>query len=107
MQRCRNMHSRTLTLPSYPISQIEETVLTFVCQNGHYDKLVKSRLFPLLRQHVASSGHHNQVKDLVDYLVSRNCFPPAPQYPDPDHNSSSSLIYSCHSSQDRILLHIK
>ncbi|KAJ8415551.1 hypothetical protein AAFF_G00425310 [Aldrovandia affinis] len=65
-------HMTTGELAGVP-SQIEETVLTFVCQNGHYDKLVKSSLFPLLRQHVASSGHHNQVKDLVDYLVSRNC----------------------------------
>ncbi|KAJ8394245.1 hypothetical protein AAFF_G00048280 [Aldrovandia affinis] len=34
--------------------------------------------------------------------MTRSCFPPAPQYPDPDHNSSSSLIYSCHSSQTRM-----
>ncbi|KAJ8380268.1 hypothetical protein SKAU_G00010460 [Synaphobranchus kaupii] len=65
-------HMNTGELAGMP-SQIQETVLTFVCQNGHYDKLIKSKLFPLLKQHVTSSGHHNKVKDLVDYLLSRNC----------------------------------
>ncbi|KAG7480993.1 hypothetical protein MATL_G00062040 [Megalops atlanticus] len=65
-------HMNTGELAGIP-SQIKETVLTFVCENGHYDKLVKTKYFPLLRQHIALCGHHNQVKDLVNYLTSRNC----------------------------------
>ncbi|XP_061116053.1 kinetochore-associated protein 1 [Conger conger] len=64
-------HMSTGELAGVP-RQIRETVLTFVCQNGHYDKLVKTQLFPLLKEHVTSSGQHHKVRDLVDYLLSRN-----------------------------------
>ncbi|XP_064209384.1 kinetochore-associated protein 1 [Anguilla rostrata] len=65
-------HMNTGELAGVP-SQIKETVLTFVCQSGQYEPLVKTRLFPLLKQHVTSSGRHSEVKDLVDHLLSRNC----------------------------------
>ncbi|KAM6931090.1 kinetochore-associated protein 1 [Xenentodon cancila] len=54
-------------------SQIRETVLTFICQNGQHEKLIKTQHFNHLKQLVVSTGQPNQVKDLVDYLISQNC----------------------------------
>ncbi|KAM9858247.1 kinetochore-associated protein 1 [Aulostomus maculatus] len=54
-------------------SQIRETVLTFISQNGLHQKLLKTKHFKHLKQLVVSSGQPNQVKDLVDYLISQNC----------------------------------
>uniref|UniRef100_A0A3P8UD43 Kinetochore associated 1 n=1 Tax=Amphiprion percula TaxID=161767 RepID=A0A3P8UD43_AMPPE len=54
-------------------SQIRETVLTFISQNGQHQKLLKTKHFDHLKQHILSNGQPNQVKDLVDYLISQNC----------------------------------
>ncbi|XP_059192757.1 kinetochore-associated protein 1 isoform X1 [Centropristis striata] len=54
-------------------SQIRETVLTFISQNGQHQKLLKTKHFKHLKQLIVSSGQPNQVKDLVDYLISQNC----------------------------------
>uniref|UniRef100_A0AAQ6AG83 Kinetochore associated 1 n=1 Tax=Amphiprion ocellaris TaxID=80972 RepID=A0AAQ6AG83_AMPOC len=53
-------------------SQIRETVLTFISQNGQHQKLLKTKHFDHLKQHILSNGQPNQVKDLVDYLISQN-----------------------------------
>ncbi|XP_070712166.1 kinetochore-associated protein 1-like [Pempheris klunzingeri] len=54
-------------------SQIRVTVLTFISQNGQHQKLLKTKHFKHLKQLVVSNGQPNQVKDLVDYLISQNC----------------------------------
>ncbi|XP_078106919.1 kinetochore-associated protein 1 isoform X1 [Sander vitreus] len=54
-------------------SQIRETVLTFISQNGQHQKLLKTKHFKHLEQLIVSRGQPNQVKDLVDYLISQNC----------------------------------
>uniref|UniRef100_A0A3B4G7C7 Kinetochore associated 1 n=1 Tax=Pundamilia nyererei TaxID=303518 RepID=A0A3B4G7C7_9CICH len=54
-------------------SQVRETVLTFISQNGQHQKLLKTKHFSHLKQLIVSSGQPNQVKDLVDYLISQNC----------------------------------
>ncbi|XP_071339118.1 kinetochore-associated protein 1 isoform X1 [Trachinotus anak] len=54
-------------------SQIRETVLTFISQNGQHQKLLKTKHFKYLKQLMVSSGQPNQVKNLVDYLISQNC----------------------------------
>ncbi|KAM4577000.1 kinetochore-associated protein 1 isoform 1-T1 [Odontesthes bonariensis] len=54
-------------------SQIRETVLTFISQNGLHQKLMETKHFHHLKQLVVSNGQPNQVKDLVDYLISQNC----------------------------------
>ncbi|XP_018523951.1 kinetochore-associated protein 1 isoform X1 [Lates calcarifer] len=54
-------------------SQIRETVLTFISQNGQHQKLLKTKHFKHLKQLMVSSGQPNQVKDLADYLISQNC----------------------------------
>ncbi|XP_047447768.1 kinetochore-associated protein 1 [Mugil cephalus] len=54
-------------------SQIRETVLTFVNQNGQHQKLLKTKHFDHLKQLIVLHGQPNQVKDLVDYLISQNC----------------------------------
>ncbi|XP_069555465.1 kinetochore-associated protein 1 [Brachyistius frenatus] len=54
-------------------SQIRETVLTFISQNGQHQKLLKTKHFSHLKQLIVSSGQPNQMKDLVDYLISQNC----------------------------------
>ncbi|XP_034780996.2 kinetochore-associated protein 1-like [Acipenser ruthenus] len=51
-------------------AQIKELVLDFINSNKLYEKLIKTKLLPLLRQHVIKS---NQVKGLVDYLVNKSC----------------------------------
>ncbi|KAJ8286256.1 hypothetical protein GJAV_G00036350 [Gymnothorax javanicus] len=65
-------HMNTGELAGVP-SQIRETVLTYVCQSGQYDKLMKSKVLPLLKQHVTASGCHGNIKRLVDHLISRSC----------------------------------
>ncbi|KAL4646609.1 kinetochore-associated protein 1 [Arapaima gigas] len=65
-------HMNTGELAGLP-PQIKETVLTFICRNGHHEKLVKTKLFSLFQQYVASNGHYSQVKNMVDYLISRKC----------------------------------
>lgn len=52
--------------------QVRETVLTFISQNGQHQKLLKTKHFSHLKQLIVSSGQPNQVKDLVDYLISQN-----------------------------------
>ncbi|XP_029296389.1 kinetochore-associated protein 1 isoform X2 [Cottoperca gobio] len=54
-------------------SQIRETVLTFISQNGQHHKLLKTKHLNQLKQLIVSSGQPNQVKDLLDYLISQNC----------------------------------
>uniref|UniRef100_A0A3Q3BL23 Kinetochore associated 1 n=1 Tax=Kryptolebias marmoratus TaxID=37003 RepID=A0A3Q3BL23_KRYMA len=54
-------------------SQVRDTVLTFMCGKGQLQKLIKTKHFSRLKQLVVSSGQPNQVKDLVDYLISHNC----------------------------------
>uniref|UniRef100_A0A3Q2WT44 Kinetochore associated 1 n=1 Tax=Haplochromis burtoni TaxID=8153 RepID=A0A3Q2WT44_HAPBU len=49
-----------------------DTVLTFISQNGQHQKLLKTKHFSHLKQLIVSSGQPNQVKDLVDYLISQN-----------------------------------
>ncbi|XP_056274414.1 kinetochore-associated protein 1 isoform X3 [Pseudoliparis swirei] len=53
-------------------SQIRETVLTFISQNGQHQKVLKTKHFKHLKQLVVSSGRPNQVKELVDYLITQN-----------------------------------
>uniref|UniRef100_A0A3B5BIX8 Kinetochore associated 1 n=1 Tax=Stegastes partitus TaxID=144197 RepID=A0A3B5BIX8_9TELE len=53
-------------------AQIRETVLTFISQNGQHQKLLTTKHFNHLKQHVVSNGQPDQVKDLVDYLISQN-----------------------------------
>ncbi|KPP58496.1 hypothetical protein Z043_123673, partial [Scleropages formosus] len=65
-------HMNTGELAGIP-SEIKETVLTFVYQNGHHEKLLKTKLFPHFCLYMASKGHYNQVKDMVEYLISRKC----------------------------------
>lgn len=57
---------------NYCSPQIRETVLTFMCENGQHQKLFKTKHFKDLRQFMVSSGQPDQVKDLVDYLISKN-----------------------------------
>nr|XP_040052202.1 kinetochore-associated protein 1 [Gasterosteus aculeatus aculeatus] len=54
-------------------SQVRETVLTFVSQSGQHQKLLKTKHFKHLKQLIVSSGRLNQVKELVEYLISQNC----------------------------------
>ncbi|XP_037536314.1 kinetochore-associated protein 1 [Nematolebias whitei] len=54
-------------------SQVRETVLTFMSQNGQLLKLVKTKHLDHLKQLVVSRAQPNQVKVLVDYLISHNC----------------------------------
>ncbi|XP_074526957.1 kinetochore-associated protein 1 [Halichoeres trimaculatus] len=54
-------------------SQIRETVMTFISQNGQHHKLLKTKHFKHLKQLIVSGGKPNQVKDMVDFLVSQNC----------------------------------
>nr|XP_019956518.1 PREDICTED: kinetochore-associated protein 1 isoform X3 [Paralichthys olivaceus] len=54
-------------------SKIRETVLTFISQNGQHQKLMRTKHFKHLKELMVSSGHPEQVKDLVDYLISQNC----------------------------------
>uniref|UniRef100_A0A3Q3FET0 Kinetochore associated 1 n=1 Tax=Labrus bergylta TaxID=56723 RepID=A0A3Q3FET0_9LABR len=53
-------------------SQVRETVLTFIIQNGEQQKLLKTKHFEHLKQLIVSRGQQNQVKDLVDLLISQN-----------------------------------
>uniref|UniRef100_A0A8C7PUA8 Kinetochore associated 1 n=1 Tax=Oncorhynchus mykiss TaxID=8022 RepID=A0A8C7PUA8_ONCMY len=64
-------HMNTGELAGVP-SQIRDTVLMFICQNRQYQKLWKTKHFNLLKQHIVSSGDSNQVKNLVDYLISHS-----------------------------------
>ncbi|XP_028980703.2 kinetochore-associated protein 1 [Esox lucius] len=64
-------HMNTGELAGVP-SQIRDTVLAFICQTRQYQKLWKTKHFNLLKQHSVSSGNSNQVKDLVDYLISHS-----------------------------------
>ncbi|XP_056145204.1 kinetochore-associated protein 1 [Lampris incognitus] len=54
-------------------SQIKETVLTHIIQNGQYQKVLKTKYFRDLKQFILLNGQPNQVKDLVDYLINQNC----------------------------------
>lgn len=54
------------------IPQVRETVLTFISENGQHQKLLKTKHFQHLKQLIVSNGQPNQVKDLVDYLISQN-----------------------------------
>uniref|UniRef100_A0A3Q1IHY5 Uncharacterized protein n=1 Tax=Anabas testudineus TaxID=64144 RepID=A0A3Q1IHY5_ANATE len=46
--------------------------LTFISQNGQHHKLLKTKHFKHLKQLIVANGKPNQVKDLVDYLISQN-----------------------------------
>uniref|UniRef100_A0A3B3RDN2 Kinetochore associated 1 n=1 Tax=Paramormyrops kingsleyae TaxID=1676925 RepID=A0A3B3RDN2_9TELE len=63
-------HMSTGELAGIPL-KIKETVLRFIYQNGLHKKLVNTKLFPLLKEHIVSCGHYSQVRDLVDCLISR------------------------------------
>uniref|UniRef100_A0A3P9QBQ0 Kinetochore associated 1 n=1 Tax=Poecilia reticulata TaxID=8081 RepID=A0A3P9QBQ0_POERE len=54
-------------------SQIRETVLQFISQNGQHQKVMKTKHFAQLKQLVVSSGQPNQLKELVECLISQNC----------------------------------
>ncbi|MEQ2235438.1 hypothetical protein ILYODFUR_002347 [Ilyodon furcidens] len=54
-------------------SQIRETVLRFISQNGQHQKLMKTKHFNDLKQLIVSSGHPSQVKELVECLIRQNC----------------------------------
>ncbi|XP_007572204.1 kinetochore-associated protein 1 [Poecilia formosa] len=54
-------------------SQIRETVLQFISQNGQHQKVMKTKHFAHLKQLVVSSGQPNQLKELVECLISQNC----------------------------------
>lgn len=54
------------------ISQVREAVLMFITKNGQHQKLVKTKHFKHLKQLIVSNGQPNQVKDLVDLLISQN-----------------------------------
>uniref|UniRef100_A0A1A8M8V5 Kinetochore associated 1 n=2 Tax=Nothobranchius pienaari TaxID=704102 RepID=A0A1A8M8V5_9TELE len=54
-------------------SQIRQTVLTFITQNRQHQKLIKTKHFNHLKQFIVTSGQPNQVKDLVNCLISQNC----------------------------------
>ncbi|XP_041792351.1 kinetochore-associated protein 1 isoform X1 [Chelmon rostratus] len=54
-------------------SQIRETVLSFISENGQHQKLFKTKHFKSLKRLVVSSGQPTQVKNLVDYMISQNC----------------------------------
>uniref|UniRef100_A0A671UD79 Kinetochore associated 1 n=1 Tax=Sparus aurata TaxID=8175 RepID=A0A671UD79_SPAAU len=41
-------------------------------ENGQHQKLLKTKHFQHLKQLIVSNGQPNQVKDLVDYLISQN-----------------------------------
>ncbi|KAG7223406.1 hypothetical protein INR49_015509 [Caranx melampygus] len=53
-------------------SQVKETVLTFISQNGQYQKLLTTKHFKDLKKFMVSSGQPKQVKSLADYLISQN-----------------------------------
>uniref|UniRef100_A0A3B3VKC0 Kinetochore associated 1 n=1 Tax=Poecilia latipinna TaxID=48699 RepID=A0A3B3VKC0_9TELE len=53
-------------------SQIRETVLQFISQNGQHQKVMKTKHFAHLKQLVVSSGQPNQLKELVECLISQN-----------------------------------
>uniref|UniRef100_A0A3Q3JL95 RZZ complex subunit KNTC1/ROD C-terminal domain-containing protein n=1 Tax=Monopterus albus TaxID=43700 RepID=A0A3Q3JL95_MONAL len=55
-------------------SQIRESVLTFISESRQHHRLLKTKHFEHLKQLIVSSGRPNQVKDLVDYLVSQNWY---------------------------------
>uniref|UniRef100_A0A7N6AI84 Kinetochore associated 1 n=1 Tax=Anabas testudineus TaxID=64144 RepID=A0A7N6AI84_ANATE len=48
-------------------SQVTETVLTFISQNGQHHKLLKTKHFKHLKQLIVANGKPNQVKDLDLY----------------------------------------
>ncbi|XP_062307937.1 kinetochore-associated protein 1 [Osmerus eperlanus] len=54
-------------------SMVRETVLTFLCQNGQFQEVWKTKHFSRLKQMMVSSGLLPQVKSLLDYLLSQNC----------------------------------
>uniref|UniRef100_A0A7N8X7R8 Kinetochore associated 1 n=1 Tax=Mastacembelus armatus TaxID=205130 RepID=A0A7N8X7R8_9TELE len=60
-------------LAGFP-SKIRESVLTFISQNGQHQKLFKTKHFKHLKQFIMLSGQPDQVKDLVDYLISQNWY---------------------------------
>ncbi|KAJ8005659.1 hypothetical protein DPEC_G00120230 [Dallia pectoralis] len=64
-------HMTTGELAGVP-TQIRDTALAFVCQTRQYQKLWKTKYFNLLKQHLVSSGDSNQVKDLVEFLISHS-----------------------------------
>ncbi|KAK2837222.1 hypothetical protein Q5P01_014434 [Channa striata] len=53
-------------------SQIRETVLTFISQNGQQQKVLKTKHFKHLKRLIISGGNPNQVKDLVQCLINQN-----------------------------------
>uniref|UniRef100_H3DEG7 Kinetochore associated 1 n=1 Tax=Tetraodon nigroviridis TaxID=99883 RepID=H3DEG7_TETNG len=55
-------------------SQIRETVLAFISNTGAHQKLLKTKYFEHLKQLVLSQGRPEHLEDLVDCLISHNCF---------------------------------
>uniref|UniRef100_A0A4W4HM23 RZZ complex subunit KNTC1/ROD C-terminal domain-containing protein n=1 Tax=Electrophorus electricus TaxID=8005 RepID=A0A4W4HM23_ELEEL len=53
-------------------SQIRETVLTFLSQNGQYQGLMKTEHFRSLMKHLVLKARSDQVDELVHYLVNHN-----------------------------------
>ncbi|XP_041954273.1 kinetochore-associated protein 1 isoform X1 [Alosa sapidissima] len=62
-------HMCTGELAGVP-SLVMGTVFTHLCQKQQYDKLIKTEHFNDFKQHLITKCPPNQVKDLVDYLVS-------------------------------------
>ncbi|KAM8866405.1 kinetochore-associated protein 1 [Synchiropus picturatus] len=65
-------HMNTGELAGLP-SQIWDTTLTYICQNGQQQKLFNTKHFEHLKKLMLSRGQSDQVKDLVDSLISQNC----------------------------------
>ncbi|KAM9810904.1 LOW QUALITY PROTEIN: kinetochore-associated protein 1 [Neosynchiropus ocellatus] len=65
-------HMNTGELAGLP-SQIWDTTLTYISQNGQQRKLFNTKHFEHLKKLMVSRGHSDQVKDLVDCLISQNC----------------------------------
>lgn len=54
------------------LPQMRDTLLTFIIKSGGHQKLLKTKYFNHLKQLVASDGQPNQLKDLVDRLISQD-----------------------------------
>lgn len=53
-------------------SQIRETTLTFIARNGQHQQLINTKHFQHLKHLLVSNGQKDQVKDLVEVLISQN-----------------------------------
>lgn len=66
-----NLH-QVISQPCLLLSQIRETVLTFISDTGAHQKLLKTKYFNHLKQLVVLHGQPDHLKDLMDCLISQN-----------------------------------